>query len=52
MKSILIIDDDPLIRKTLSSHLSRHNFEVVLAEEGEQGVAKYAEYLPDLVRAV
>ncbi len=49
MKSILIIDDDPLIRKTLSSHLSRHNFEVVLAEEGEQGVAKYAEYLPDLV---
>lgn len=49
MKSILIIDDDPLIRKTLSSHLSRRNFEVHLAEEGEQGLAKYAECLPDLV---
>jgi two-component system response regulator AtoC len=49
MKSILIIDDDPLIRKTLSSHLSRRNFEVHLAEEGEQGLAKYEECLPDLV---
>jgi len=49
MKSILIIDDDPLIRKTLSSHLSRRNFEVHLAEEGEQGLAKYAESLADLV---
>ena len=49
MKSILIIDDDPLIRKTLSSHLSRRNFEVHLAEEGEQGLVKYTENVPDLV---
>jgi two-component system response regulator AtoC len=49
MKSILIIDDDPLIRKTLSSHLSRQNFEVYLAEEGEEGLAQYAESVPDLV---
>ena len=49
MKSILIIDDDPLIRKTLSSHLSRQNFEVHLAEEGEEGLAEYAECVPDLV---
>jgi two-component system response regulator AtoC len=49
MKSILIIDDDPLIRKTLSTHLSRRNFEVHLAEEGEEGLVQYAECLPDLV---
>ena len=49
MKSILIIDDDPLIRKTLSSHLSRRNYEVHTAEEGEEGLAKYAANLPDLV---
>ncbi len=49
MKSILIIDDDPLIRKTLSSHLQRRNFEVFLAEEGEEGLTKYKESLPDLV---
>ena len=49
MKSILIIDDDPLIRKTLSSHLSRRNFEVHIAPEGKQGLVKYADCLPDLV---
>jgi DNA-binding NtrC family response regulator len=49
MKSILIIDDDPLIRKTLSSHLSRQSFEVHLAEEGEKGLVKYAECMPDLI---
>lgn len=49
MKSILIIDDDPLIRKTLSSHLSGEGFEVLLAEDGEEGLQKYEEGLPDLV---
>jgi DNA-binding NtrC family response regulator len=49
MKSILIIDDDPLIRKTLSSHLSRTPFEVSQAEDGEQGLKMYAEFMPDLV---
>jgi two-component system response regulator AtoC len=49
MKSILIIDDDPLIRKTLSTHLSRRSFEVHLAETGEEGLVQYAECLPDLV---
>jgi DNA-binding NtrC family response regulator len=49
MKSILIIDDDPLIRKTLSSHLSRVPFEVRQAEDGEQGLKIYGEFMPDLV---
>jgi two-component system response regulator AtoC len=49
MKSILIIDDDPLIRKTLSSHLSRTSFEVNQAEDGEQGLKMYGEFMPDLV---
>jgi len=49
MRSILIIDDDPLIRKTLSSHLSRNDFEVHLAEEGEDGLELYEEKSPDLV---
>jgi two-component system response regulator AtoC len=48
MKSILIIDDDPLIRKTLSSHLSK-GFEVTLAEDGEEGLQNYEEGIPDLV---
>ncbi len=49
MKSILIIDDDPLIRKTLSSHLSRTPYEVRQAEDGEQGLKMYGEFMPDLV---
>jgi two-component system response regulator AtoC len=48
MKSILIIDDDSLIRKTLSSHLSK-GFEVTMAEDGEEGLQNYAEGMPDLV---
>jgi len=49
MKSVLIIDDDPLIRKTLSSHLAKQGFEVYLAEDGDEGIQKYAEFRPELV---
>jgi len=49
MKSVLIIDDDPLIRKTLSSHLLKKGFEVYLAEMGEEGIRKFIEYCPELV---
>ncbi len=49
MSSVLIIDDDPLIRKTLSSYLARRNFEVIVAEDGEQGFRMYEESAPDLV---
>ncbi|MDH5468585.1 MAG: sigma-54 dependent transcriptional regulator [Candidatus Aminicenantes bacterium] len=48
MKSILIIDDDPLIRKTLSSHLSKVDYEVSMAEDGEEGIQSYEESVPDL----
>ena len=48
MNSILIIDDDPLIRKTISSHLSKKGFEVFLEEDGGKGLLKYEESLPDL----
>jgi two-component system response regulator AtoC len=49
MKTLLIIDDDPLIRKTLSSHLTGKGFEVLLAEDGEQGFQMFDKGLPDLV---
>ena len=48
MKSILIIDDDELIRKTLSAHLSK-SYEVSLAEDGEKGLQQYDENMPDLI---
>jgi len=49
MKTILIIDDDPLIRKTLSTHLSKGKNEIILAESAEEGLEKFGQCLPDLV---
>ncbi|NOR53432.1 MAG: response regulator [Candidatus Aminicenantes bacterium] len=49
MRSILVIDDDPLIRKTLSSHLTKEGYEVLQAENGEEGFQKYKESFPALV---
>ncbi|MFQ6083809.1 MAG: sigma-54-dependent transcriptional regulator [Candidatus Aminicenantia bacterium] len=48
MKSILVIDDDPLIRKTFSSHLTREGFEVILAQDGKEGLGKFQKNRPDL----
>lgn len=49
MKSILIIDDDPLIRKTLSTHFSKTGFDVLEAKDGSDGLQLYEECFPDLV---
>ena len=49
MKSILIIEDDALVRKTLTSQLGKRGFEVTAAETGEDGVRSFAESSPDLV---
>ena len=49
MKSILIIDDDPLITKTLTSHLASQGFEVHSAEDGEEGLRSYEKNSSDLV---
>src|SRR4030042_2671117 len=49
MKSVLIIDDDPLVRKTWAGHLSKQGFEGHLAEEGEEGVRKCRGVGPDVV---
>jgi two-component system response regulator AtoC len=49
MNSILIVDDDPLILKTLSTHFSKSGFDVKTAADGREGLQKYAEELPDFV---
>lgn len=49
MKSVLIVDDDPLILKTLSSHLQKKGFDVLLAEIGEDGLRMFREHSPELV---
>jgi two-component system response regulator AtoC len=49
MKSILIIDDDALIRKTLAAHLAKQGYEVRTAEDGESGLTAAADAPPDVV---
>ncbi len=49
MKTILIVDDDPLILKTLSTHFSKSGYEVLTADDGRECLQRYSESMPDLV---
>jgi len=47
--TILIADDEPLIRRMFQMFLTGRGFKVVAAEDGEDGIKKVREVLPDLV---
>jgi len=49
MKTILIIDADAQIRKTLTAHLGKQGYEVRAAEDGESGLAAASDAPPDVV---
>ena len=36
-KQILIVDDEPNLRRVLAAQLARDGYDVMLAEDGEQG---------------
>jgi two-component system KDP operon response regulator KdpE len=46
---ILIVDDEPQIRRALRTALSGHGYDIELAEDGEQGLAMLAMRPPDAV---
>jgi len=49
MKKILIVDDDPLIRKMVSGLLTKEDYQLETAENGKEGLAKIMEFLPDVI---
>lgn len=49
MTRVLVIDDEPQIRRALRAGLERNGFSVLLAENGDQGLDAAAEHPPDLV---
>lgn len=49
MPQILIIDDDPTIRLTLQKVLIGQGYEVAIAKDGEEGLAKAKELHPSLI---
>jgi CheY-like chemotaxis protein len=49
MKKILLVEDNEMNRDMLSRRLERRGFEVVIAVDGAEGVAKSKSELPDIV---
>ncbi|MCD4802248.1 MAG: response regulator [Anaerolineales bacterium] len=49
MKKILIIDDDPVIRKLVSGLLIRENYQVLEATHGKEGLSQFSTSPPDLI---
>lgn len=49
MAKILVIEDQPQMRKNLATILEMENFEVVLAQDGKEGVALARSQRPDLI---
>jgi DNA-binding response OmpR family regulator len=46
---ILIVDDDPAIRKFMKANLEARNYQVLVAGDGEEGIQIIETELPDLV---
>ncbi|TDD61387.1 response regulator transcription factor [Kribbella antibiotica] len=49
MPAILLIEDDPLVRRGLELALSRHGHDIRAAETGEDGLREFSSATPDLV---
>ena len=49
MSSILVVDDDPLIRTLVEHKLRLRGFEVISAESGEEGLRQATAKRPDLI---
>ncbi|MRI34681.1 fused response regulator/phosphatase [Endozoicomonas sp. OPT23] len=47
--TILVIDDDTIVRESIVAYLEDSGFRVIQAENGEQGLATYSEISPDLI---
>jgi two-component system response regulator AtoC len=48
-KQVLIVDDEPNLRKILSAQLARDGYDVMIAEDGEQGLSMLREHHIDMV---
>jgi len=47
--TVLLVDDEPLNLKLYEKMLKEHNFQIITASNGREGIDKVLEYLPDLV---
>jgi len=49
LKTILVIDDETLVRESMAVYLEDSGFNVIQAVDGKQGVILFAKHRPDLV---
>jgi DNA-binding response OmpR family regulator len=49
VNKILVVDDDPSIRKFVRANLEARNYQVLLAADGEEAIQIIEETLPDLI---
>ena len=49
MSCVLVVDDEPQIRRTLATNLRARSFEVILASSGEEALTVAAAHPPDVV---
>ena len=47
--SILVVDDDPVVRSLMRATLQRDGFDVIEADDGVEGCRHYSEHRPDLL---
>ena len=48
-KKILVVDDDPVVKKTVQIVLRDHGYEVLLADDGPEAVSIARSQQPDLI---
>ena len=48
-RSILVVDDEPMVREVLSRYLTTEGFDVVVAADGEEALDRFARSTPVLV---
>jgi len=48
-RTILVVDDEPILRETLAEALAADGFRVVTAADGREALARFREERPDLV---
>lgn len=49
MTLVLVVDDDPVQRELMSELLEIHDFDVIEAENGQEGVDRAREHMPDVI---
>ena len=49
MKKLLLVEDNEMNRDMLSRRLARRGYEILIAVDGEQGIAEATSHLPDLI---